>query len=76
MVELGLNTSNLNFLFHLMCFVIWGMDWSVKKGGVFGSQVILLFRLEFWVSWRMVDNDGSNFDIIIDTVFGVLHKIL
>jgi len=75
MVELGLNTSNSNFLFHLMSFVIWGMDWSVKKSGVFGFQENLLVILEFWVSWRMVDNDGSNFDIIIDTVFGVLHKI-
>ena len=76
MVELGLNTSDLNFLFHLMSFVIWRMDWSVKKGGVFGSQESLLVIFEICISWRMVDNNGSNFDIIIDTVFGVLHKIL
>jgi hypothetical protein len=76
MVELGLNTSDLNFLFHLMFFVIWSMDWSVKKGGVFGLQENLLVMLEFWISWGVVNNDGSNFDIIIDTVFGVLNKIL
>lgn len=40
-----------------------------------GGEEDLLVVLEIWVSWGVVNDDASGLDIIVDTVFGVFHKV-
>lgn len=58
-----------------MVLAVSHVDWSVKKSAVSAFEENLLIVLEVWVSWRVVDDDASGLDIIINTVFRVFHKV-